>query len=54
VPKIPKRFQWAFQTKLEQAADLVIRAAKLLQHHGKQVWCMADGAYAKRPFVQPC
>ena len=53
VPKIPKRFHWVFQTKLEQAADLVLRAAKLLQHHGKQVWCVADGAYAKRPFVQP-
>jgi hypothetical protein len=53
VPKIPKRFGWTFQTKLQQAADLVLRAAKLLQHHGKQVWCVADGAYAKRPFVQP-
>lgn len=53
VPQLPKRFRWTFQTKLEQAADLVIRAAKLLQHHGKQVWCVADGAYAKRPFVQP-
>jgi len=53
VAKIPKRFGWTFQTKLQQAADLVIRAAKLLQHHGKQVWCVADGAYAKRPFVQP-
>jgi DDE superfamily endonuclease len=53
VPKIPKRYRWTFQTKLEQAADLVLRAAKLLQHHGKTVWCVADGAYAKRPFVQP-
>lgn len=53
VPKIPKRFGWTFQTKLQQAADLVMRAAKLLQYHGKQVWVVADGAYAKRPFVQP-
>lgn len=53
VAKIPKRYRWTFQTKLEQAADLVLRAAKLLQHHGKTVWCVADGAYAKRPFVQP-
>ena len=44
VSKIPKRFQWEFQTKLEQATDLVIRAAKLLQHHGKQVWCVAAHA----------
>jgi hypothetical protein len=53
VPKLPKRSRWTFQTKLQQAADLVIHAAKLLQYHGKQVWCVADGAYAKRPFVQP-
>ena len=53
VPKIPRRYRWTFQTKLEQAADLVFRAAKLLQYHGKTVWCVADGAYAKRPFVQP-
>lgn len=51
--KIPGQFQWTFQTKLQQAADLVMRAAKLLQQHGKTVWCVADGAYAKRPFVQP-
>jgi hypothetical protein len=53
VPKLPKRFTWTFQTKLEQAADLVLRAAKLLHSHGKAVWCVADGAYAKRPFVRP-
>lgn len=53
VPKLPKRCGWTFQAKLQQAADLVIRAAKLLQHHGKAVWVVADGAYAKRPFVQP-
>src|SRR5690606_17449358 len=52
VPKIPKRFQWTFQTKLRQAADLVIRATQLLQHLGKQAWCVADGVDAKRPFVQ--
>lgn len=53
VPKLPKSYRWAFQTKLEQAADLVLRAAKTLQVHGKVVWCVADGAYAKRPFVKP-
>ena len=25
----------------------------ILHSHGKLVWCVADGAYAKRPFVQP-
>ena len=53
VLKLPKHYRWTFQTKLEQGADLVLRAAKILQSHGKTVWCVADGAYAKRPFVQP-
>jgi len=53
VRKLPKSCRWTFQTKLQQAADLVLRAAKILQHHGKTVWCVADGAYAKRPFVRP-
>src|SRR3990172_1712586 len=53
VPKLPGRYRWTFQTKLQQAADLLHMAAKLLQFHGKQVWAVVDGAYAKRPFVQP-
>ncbi|MFV0490039.1 MAG: transposase [Vibrio fluvialis] len=53
IDQLPKSYQWTFQTKLEQGADLVVRAAKILQSHGKSVWCVADGAYAKRPFVQP-
>lgn len=53
VPKLPKCCRWVFQTKLEQAADLVLRAAKTLQVHGKAVWCVADGASARRPFVKP-
>ena len=53
VPKIPQRHRWVFQTKLQQAADLVRIAARQLQFAGKQVWVVADGAYAKRPFVQP-
>lgn len=53
VPQIPTRFRWTFQTKLEQAADLVLRAARWLSLNGKPLWVVADGAYAKRPFVQP-
>jgi len=53
VLKLPKRYRWTFQTKLQQAADLVVRAAKILQAHGKPVGCVADGADAKRPSVQP-
>jgi len=53
VPKIPKRHRWTFQTKLQQAADLLLSAVETLQNAGKEVWAVTDGAYAKRPFVQP-
>jgi hypothetical protein len=52
--KIPAKYNWTFQTKLEQAADLVLRAAETLQFLGrKELWVVSDGAYAKRPFVRP-
>ena len=52
--KIPARYGWTFQTKLRQAADLVLMAAETLQFLGnKTVWVVTDGAYAKRPFVRP-
>jgi hypothetical protein len=41
-----------FQTKLEQAADLVEWAVRALYSLGKTLWIVADGAYAKRPFLQ--
>ena len=53
VPRIPKRHRWIFQTKLQQAADLVLLAAEMLYGVGKQAWVVVDGAYAKRPFVRP-
>jgi hypothetical protein len=53
VAKIPQRHRWAFQTKLQQAADLLLSAVETLQNAGKEVWAVTDGAYAKRPFVQP-
>jgi DDE superfamily endonuclease len=41
-----------FRTKLEMAAELVQWAVDWLQNLGKAVWVVADGAYAKRPFLQ--
>jgi hypothetical protein len=41
-----------FQTKLEQAAELVEWAVKWLRFLGKPLWVVADGAYAKRPFLR--
>jgi hypothetical protein len=41
-----------FQTKLQQAADLVAWTVQTLAGLGKTLWIVADGAYAKRPFLQ--
>jgi hypothetical protein len=41
-----------FRTKLELAADLVHWAVDWLKNLGKAVWVVADGAYAKRPFLR--
>jgi hypothetical protein len=41
-----------FQTKLAMAADLVTWAANWLVFLGRTVWVVADGAYAKRVFLQ--
>lgn len=53
VPKIPKKHGWSFQTKLEQAFDLVLMMAEVLIATGKTLWIVTDGAYGKRPFVRP-
>jgi hypothetical protein len=45
-------YQWKFRTKLQQAADLVRWAAELMKSCGRAVWVVADGAYAKRPFLK--
>jgi hypothetical protein len=42
-----------FQTKLEQAVELVEWAQRALTGLGKTLWVVADGAYAKRPFLRP-
>jgi hypothetical protein len=41
-----------FQTKLDMAADLVEWLADWLRWLGKKLWVVADGAYAKRPFLR--
>lgn len=53
VPKIPAKHKWKFQTKLEQAFDLVLMVSEMLLSTGKSLWVVTDGAYAKRPFVRP-
>lgn len=41
-----------FQTKLVMAAELVEWAAQRLRFLGRALWVVADGAYAKRPFLK--
>jgi hypothetical protein len=53
VPRLPPRYQWQFQTKLQLALDLVKWAANLLKPLGKPVWLVMDGAYAYRPLLKP-
>jgi hypothetical protein len=53
VSKIPAKYGWTFQTKLEQAFDLVLMTAETLLSLGKELWIVTDGAYAKKPFVRP-
>jgi hypothetical protein len=45
-------YQVEFRTKLELAAELVEWAVCWLKHRGRALWVVADGAYAKRPFLQ--
>ena len=52
VGKLPRGYGVKFQTKLQQAAALVTWAAAWLRYLGKVLWVVADGAYAKRPFLK--
>lgn len=45
-------YQVTFRTKLEMAAELLEWAFFWLKHLGQSLWVVADGAYAKRPFLQ--
>ena len=45
-------YRWRFRTKLELGASLLEWAAQRLNYLGKTVWIVADGAYAKRPFLK--
>jgi hypothetical protein len=49
---LQKLYGVAFQTKLEMAAELVEWCVEWRCFLGKAVWIVADGAYAKRPFLK--
>ena len=52
VAKIVPWYDWRFQTKLQQAAELVEWAVCRLYGTGRRIWVVVDGAYAKRPFLK--
>jgi hypothetical protein len=53
VPKLAKRYPWAFRTKLELAVELARWLCVWLGGLGKELRLVVDGAYAKRPFLKP-
>ena len=53
VPRLVPWYKVQFQTKLEQGAALVAWALQTLHGLDKTLWVVADGAYAKRPFLRP-
>jgi hypothetical protein len=52
IGKLPGYYRWQFQTKLQQAAELIRWAADLAAGTEKRVWIVADGFYAKRPVIK--
>ena len=52
VPRVPRRQGWSFHTKLELASVLVSWAARWVRFTGRAVRAVADGFYAKRPFLK--
>jgi hypothetical protein len=49
ISKLPRHYRWPFQTKLQQAVELIRWAAQEAAWAGKPAWIVADGFYAKRP-----
>jgi hypothetical protein len=50
--KLTEKTPWTFLTKLELAAEMVEWFLRIARRAGKTVWVVADGFYAKRPFLQ--
>jgi DDE superfamily endonuclease len=53
IAKIPKKHGWEFRTKLQLAMAALRPLVPLAIAAGKTVWIVADGAFAKRPFLRP-
>jgi len=52
VPKLPPERGWAFRTKLELAAAQLRWLRPWAAYRFEQLWVVADGGYAKKPFLR--
>src|SRR5260221_4064332 len=52
VSRLPPERSQPFRTKLEQAVELIHWLRTWLEHRGKELWLVADGAYAKRAVLR--
>ena len=53
LPGIDPKHRPEFRTKLELGVELLRWARTWLKYLGKPIWVVADGAYAKAPFLKP-
>lgn len=55
VPALAAKYGWEFRTKHALAIELVLWFASTLRSWGweREVWVVADGAYAAKPFLDP-
>jgi hypothetical protein len=53
VPALAKDYPWTFRTKLELAVELVGWLRVWLGRTTAALWLVADGAFAKKAFLQP-
>jgi hypothetical protein len=53
LPKVPAKHRPTFQTKLQQAAEMLTRLAWWLDWLKKPLWLAVDGAYAKKELLRP-
>ncbi len=53
IAQIPQKHGWHFRTKLQLAVEGLRPLVQLAIAAGKTVWIVADGAYAKCPFLRP-
>jgi hypothetical protein len=53
LPGIDPKHRPEFRTKLQLGVELLRWARTWLKYLGKPIWVVADGAYAKAPFLKP-